>query len=76
VDVGNHAVHRITIHVNVEDVHENRETDRGTLDEARLIDRCDHDELSVGGRYDERRSALTDSLRVSKEVGDPERQQK
>src|SRR5207244_1567171 len=67
------AADRIAIHVNVEDVHEDRESPRLAVNEGRLIDLCDEDQLAVGGRYDDAAAALTGTLGVAKKRRDPDR---
>ena len=44
-------------------------------DESRLVHFGDHDELAVGRRDDELRTALAGSLGIAEEVGDPEGEQ-
>src|SRR5689334_17324324 len=71
VDVANDAVDRITIDVNVEHVHEDRESHRAPLDEGRLVDLSDHDQLSIGRGHCQRCAALTSALGVAEEICDP-----
>ena len=67
------AAHRISVHVHVEDVHEDRDARRARRHERRLVDLGDHHDLAVGRRDDEPLAALAGALGIAEEVRDPER---
>src|SRR5882672_6374862 len=76
MDVFDDAIDRVTVHVHVEDVHEYGQPDRTALNETRLVDLRDHDQLSICRRNHQRGTTVADALWVAEEVGDPQRQQK
>ena len=47
--------------------------DRSLLDERRLVDLGDLDDLAVGGRDDETLTSLAGALRIAEEISDPDR---
>src|SRR6185437_6471515 len=62
---------RIPVDVNVEDVHEDRDPRRLAVNEQRLVDVRNHQDLAVRRRNDESRTPRASPFRVAEEIRTP-----
>src|SRR6476469_4756292 len=72
MDVSHSSIDRIPVDVNVEDIHEDRQSKRLSADEIRFVDFCYQDELAVRRRDNDLSTSWARSLGVSEEIRHPE----
>src|SRR5688572_24404628 len=65
--------YRISVHVDVEDVHEDRDTPGTPMEKGRLVDFDNLNDAAIGRSDDDVVAAFTTPLRVAEEPDHPER---
>src|SRR3954466_8981700 len=73
---GDGAFSRITVDVNIEDVHEDGDPAGATTEKRRLLGLDNAHHLAIGGSEDQAVAPFSRALRIAKERDDPDRQDK